>query len=1011
MKNILYTLALLFVSVLVTAQTTTENYIKSTTAQVPVTTEAALNALPADDKIETITYFDGLGRPIQSIAKQAGGDREDIITPMVYDQFGRQIKDYLPYARSNSSLDYELPAALMIDLNNQYLAKYASDLDANLPNPFSEKVLEASPLNRVLEQAAPGQDWAVGNGHTIKFDYQTNEIDEVRLFTVTHPGGNTEATQLVDEGHYNAYTLYKTITKDENWTAADGNNHTTEEFKNKQGQVVLKRTYNDNQAHDTYYVYDDYGNLSFVLPPEGTDMISPSGTIDTTALDGLCYQYHYDGRNRLIEKKIPGKGWEHIVYDKLDRPVMTQDAVQREDKQWLFTKYDAFGRVVYTGLWQSGPYFNPERSILQQTMDVTTNPLNEERLTTPINVGGATLYYTNQSELHSNVNQIYTVNYYDDYEVGNLIVFNPANGSGTWEGMTATANVKGLPTVSQVRILDSSTGSGQTQWTTTATYYDELGRPWETHVKNDYLNTEDWVLNKLDFTGKVLKTATNHTKDGNSIDIVDTYTYDHVGRLLTQIQTVSPLGGIQGAPEQIVKNHYDDLGQLSHKNVGGDPNTTGLQRVDYQYNIRGWLTSVNNGAVNGTDLFGFRLRYTDHIQAQGESLYNGNISEMEWRSANDNKIRRYTYHYDDLNRITKANFSGQSTNGVSVWANYRLDLVSYDKNGNILGLRRRGLVEADVNYDNIDLLSYTYAPKSNQLLSVSDTKTSDGFNDGNTVGNDYAYDVNGNMTEDLNKGIEEIHYNHLNLPTEVGIESDDHEGVIEYVYDATGVKLAKLIEDITNNSHTTTEYAGGFIYENGQLKMFPTAEGYVELDANGNGNFNYVYQYKDHLGNIRLTYADSDGNNTIDASTEIIEEKNYYPFGLQHKGYNVVINGQEFPYKFNGKEHQEELGLNTYDFGARNYDPAIGRWFNIDPMADKMRSWSPYNFAFNNPMLYVDPDGMFPIIIHLRSFAPFKTFGPGMAWGGRVFKIHSGRPQFFLTLRPDPAQGRENHNT
>ncbi len=108
---------------------------------------------------------------------------------------------------------------------------------------------------------------------------------------------------------------------------------------------------------------------------------------------------------------------------------------------------------------------------------------------------------------------------------------------------------------------------------------------------------------------------------------------------------------------------------------------------------------------------------------------------------------------------------------------------------------------------------------------------------------------------------------------------------------------------------------------------------------------------------------------------------NYYPFGLEQQGYN---GGQDadHPYGFNGKELSEELGLDTYDFGARNYDAALGRWMNLDPLADKMRSNSPYNYAFNNPVLFVDPDGMFPIVIHVRSFAPFKSFGPFYAWKG-----------------------------
>ncbi len=166
-------------------------------------------------------------------------------------------------------------------------------------------------------------------------------------------------------------------------------------------------------------------------------------------------------------------------------------------------------------------------------------------------------------------------------------------------------------------------------------------------------------------------------------------------------------------------------------------------------------------------------------------------------------------------------------------------------------------------------------------------------------------------------------------------------------------------------SHTIpvkiTSYAGNYIYEKESttesLQFFSHPEGYVEKNGS---NFNYVYQYKDHLGNVRLSYADTDNNGIIDANSEIISEKNYYPFGLKHKGYNNAIIGRDHKYGYGNKEEQDELGLDWIDITARNYDPALGRWMNIDPLAEMMRRHSPYNFAFDNPIYFVDPDGMMP---------------------------------------------------
>ncbi|WP_109436435.1 RHS repeat domain-containing protein [Aquimarina sp. AU119] len=183
-------------------------------------------------------------------------------------------------------------------------------------------------------------------------------------------------------------------------------------------------------------------------------------------------------------------------------------------------------------------------------------------------------------------------------------------------------------------------------------------------------------------------------------------------------------------------------------------------------------------------------------------------------------------------------------------------------------------------------------------------------------------------------------------------------GNITYIYDATGAKLKKIAP--SGSSLTETEYAGNYIYKNDNLEFFNHPEGYVEpVIASGSAaisSFDYVYQYKDHLGNIRLSYKDADGDGII-TQNEIVEEKNYYPFGLQHKGYNNTITGREHNYGYNSKEEQNELGLEWLDYGARNYDASLGRWMNLDPLANKYYPISPYAYVANNPIMFIDPDG------------------------------------------------------
>jgi len=139
-----------------------------------------------------------------------------------------------------------------------------------------------------------------------------------------------------------------------------------------------------------------------------------------------------------------------------------------------------------------------------------------------------------------------------------------------------------------------------------------------------------------------------------------------------------------------------------------------------------------------------------------------------------------------------------------------------------------------------------------------------------------------------------------------------------------------------------------------------------------------VYQYKDHLGNVRLSYADYNGDGSINPTTEILEENNYYPFGLKHQGYNQIANAYRNEaaekYKYNGKEFQDELGLDWYDYHARNYDPAIGRFTSVDPLAEQFPSWNPYTYTFNNPIRFTDPTGMAPddIIVGQKYQAQFN---------------------------------------
>ncbi|WP_234420915.1 DUF6443 domain-containing protein, partial [Aquimarina sp. Aq78] len=1049
-----------------------KNYIHSTVPQTAMTIaqmEAVncTNINDIDKTIESVTYFDGLGRPIQQRAIKASRDGKDIVTHITYDAYGRQDKQYLPFEASNTIGSYK-DIDVNTDINQYYKDTYTADFpgitNANLGevNAYSESVFEKSPLNRVIEQGAPGKAWKADHDsdtdHTIKFDWDTNVTNEVVYFKVNFTGDDTEKPTLVKDGHYDPNQLYVTITKDENWTPTDGNNHTTKEYKDKLGRVILKRTYANVgapsvvEAHDTHYVYDRFGNLTYVVPPK---VDTSTTSISATELAELCYQYKYDYRNRLIEKKIPGKDKEYIVYNTLDQPIMTQDANLKAANAWLYTKYDAFGRVAYTGKITDAR----NRAVIQADATTYSDVLWVERIA-PVLVDGVQLYYNDGGYPKVTNATLLTINYYGDYTVlGSEDAF--FNAPATVYGVTPRAQTKSLPVVSKVRVLETL------DWITTVTYYDTKSRPIYVASKNEYLNTTDVIETKLDFVGKVEETTTTHIKDSHAaIVTTDTFTYDHMGRALTQTQKINTQD-----PEVIAANTYDALGQLVSKKVGN-----ALQDIHYKYNVRGWLKGINDVNNLGNDLFAFGINYNTTTENLGAAdLYNGNISETTWKTVSDNTKRGYGYQYDALNRITK----GRSSDG-----HYDLASVSYDKVGNITNLTRDGWQNSTV-FTDMDILSYTY-DAGNKLLSVADigNKTY-GFKDGTNTNDDFVYDANGNMIQDQNKGITGITYNHLNLPKTVTVNNTDHNGNISYIYDATGAKLKKIATE--GSSLIETEYAGNYVYKNGNLEFFNTSEGYVEQHSDG---FKYIYQYKDHLGNIRLSYNKGGNktflNDTFDSSTDgwggggvsatngrlgvkvrymysgtnkkiiqsfsagetikikfkldangkgykmrvlvneinaanastgwysagdaaegnfeatyqikqdaaklniklgltsciaaeeeiylddisvlqeteegiiVQQEKNYYPFGLQHQGYNFAVNGRKHNYGFGGKEEQDELGLGWIDITARNYNPALGRWMNLDPLAEKMRRHSPYNYAFDNPIYFVDPDGKMP---------------------------------------------------
>ncbi|MES2112736.1 MAG: DUF6443 domain-containing protein [Bacteroidota bacterium] len=951
--------------ILNTAATASVNYIATSTFRnsgvTSITGPAQLAAMNTCDVMQTVEYMDGLGRPIQTVHVKGSPLDKDVVQPVAYDQFGREATKYLPYAAASADGSYK--ATALTDQLSFYNPAGTPGTQTQLPGgiphtatPYGVVNFEPSPLNRVLEQGAPGDAWQPNAtnpdlSHTARISYTANDLTAITTvastlqalqYTVAVAADGTRTLTNAGTTAYDAGTLYVTITKDENWQAADGRAGTTQEFKDRLGRVVLKRVFNKKtdgtlQMLSTYYVYDDFGELCFVLPPGA---LPDNGTISPTTLDFLCYQYRYDERNRMVEKKLPGKGKEFMAYNKLDQLVMMQDANQRStaNQQWTVTKYDALGRPVVTGLYtHNGSVANTEyRTTIQSAVTANAN-LWETRIT-----GGngyntsAGLYVAFPTVLATTL----SVNYYDDYSIPNLP---SAYDKHTETGMSQMT--QSLPTASLVKVLDGTTGSSNMLWT--VTYYDDFGRnirSFGQHFKGGVvsLNNYDEVNYVYNFTNTLdNSTRTNYINNAgakvSSVTVRTDFDYDHMDRKTNTWETINS--------NKILLSRvtYNEVGQLIDKKLhSADNGSTFLQSVDYRYNSRGWLKSINNATLTSVpyinddtnDAYGEELTYDDY-SVTGLKQYNGNISSVSWQSkvpagSSVTQIKQsYEYTYDRTNRLTLANYT---TAGLTGQYN---EAPAYDVMGNIISLNRfQGNATTA-----IDQLVYTYANSgmSNRLDTVADNSSNDLGQKGGTT--TYSYDPNGNLHTD-DKKLLTYNYNFLNLPSSV-VKTGAGAGTIAYIYDADGRKLRKAM------TGANRDYINGIEYNaSGTIDFIQTEEGRAR--PNG-GSYFYEYALKDHLGNTRVLIA-QDGT--------ISQQADYYAFGMElSRGMNVVFSPDN-KYKYNGKELQDELGMNLYDYGARFYDPVVARWLVVDPLAEQDRGWSPYNYVLNNPVRLIDPDGM-----------------------------------------------------
>lgn len=874
-----------------------KNYIVTLTPRKETSSVAYLN-----DKVTnyeganvqvSIQYMDGMGRPDQEVKYQASPLKKDLVSVQEYSALTFLEKSWLPAVISTKG-SYWTPGSVMAQAKT----------DNSDAMPYSSFLYEEPVYMRKCEEYGPGQQW-YNYRRPVKTEYLTNIAADASLNCILYKvNGTGKNTTLAQSGNYPSGDLFIVRTTDEDQNQSYS-------FSDKLGRQLLTRQVSQGVNHDTYYVYDDFNNLCFVLSPNVQDKGNEED-IKQNRLDELAYQYKYDFRNRCVSKKLPGSTSSLYVYDKADQLIFSQDGNQKSRGEWSFSIPDALGRTVITGT-------------CSDTIPVTGKNVKAEFASNGtykgynIQVSGSVRQLTGYKLL--------SVNYYDNYDYqgkNNFPIYSydsskESSGFGKRFNASTGYEAKGLLTGRITAVLEK--GGAEMLYTTN--YYDNRSQLIQRHVSN-YLDGKEVEYVGYNFVGQTIKQMHVHTASGKPTRTETyTYDYDHTGRLLTIKYKLDALSEVL-----LVNNTYDELGRLSSKSFHGAATKT----LTYAYNVRSWLTGITGAK------FSQNLYYADGTNTT--KCFNGNISSMTWKGS-DGVVRGYKMNYDGLSRMTNAIY-GETSAISSNLDRFTEKISGYDKNGNIKALQRYGQTSASA-YGLIDNLTFTL--NGNQLNRVDDAVAASAYNnsfefkDAVKQAGEYAYDANGNLTKDLNKDITGITYNVLNLPSVVTFKDGS---TITYTYTADGTKL-RTINKIGSAS-TTTDYCGNVIYENSTAKQLLIEGGYVSLSDN-----KFHYYLKDHQGNNRAVI-----NQT---GTTAEETNHYYPFG------GVFASSENVqPYKYNGKEYDAKKGLNWYDYGARRYDAALGRFITVDPLAEKYYPISSYIYCLNNPIKYIDAHGMTPRI-------------------------------------------------
>jgi len=970
----------LALSCLVQAQTPTpsinRSYIVSYAPNIPISStsnESCQQTCPV------VQYLDGLGRPEETIAIGQSPLGHDIVTHTLYDICGRSYRNSLPFCLEKNTTGNTNKGAFVPEssISSKSYLCYHGDADG-IPYDsrlFSYTFYENSPLNREVKDLGPGYNWNVNNKVVEHYRYSNNQSDSLKVNKYIVQSDNS----LMKSGTYATGLLSVQCDIDED-------RHKTWTFKDSQGRVLLTRTYSTGY-HNTYYIYDEFNQLTYVLPPLASDGLTTDNLSwnaynknNVTYINKYGYYYRYDDQGNCIVKKLPGASPQYMVYDKLNRLVLSQDGNQRTGSSsysnWTFYKYDPMGRLIMKGIIPLSKTLDVDDLVSSYRYSI----VKETYTKNTANYGYSNSYFSSRSKL-------FQVSYYDNYSfLSNSGMAANCKDTINWHSNDALGARYGDTTnlVSSNGLLTGSIdflSSSQNVKKYTAFYYDQEGRVVQ---KNSTSFNGGYSMDRYsylyDFKGHIIHVRHRQKAGSKLITEGTKYEYDHAGR-----QTITRhYVGSEAAAIITSTNTYNELGQLATKTYGNN-----LETQTYTYNIRGWLKKIE-GTMFSEQLYyekdssGINGYFNGNIKQASYKNLTGNIHVAGWKNIPglwSTTTRTFNYTYDNLNRLRSSILKSNSNNFS--------ESIYYDKNGNITNIIRYGikqhnwidpatkLIPSHV-CGKIDDLATSY--DGNKLLNVYDYLND--YNQLFTGGQDhknnvaypanYSYDSIGNMTSNLDKKIATIKYNYLNLPDTIQMQNGC---MTAYNYDlSTGEKISAYSrvfigstvtmpvgQTLYNNNVGFDEnafnqgygesYYDNIVYKNGVQKKILTSDGMLMNTGTGSSPvYNRQYFLKDHLGNVRVVF---------DENGIVKQVSNYYPLGMEYGESSEDQTEMTYQdYQFGGKEFERDFELNMYDFGARNYDATIGRWSTMDPLMELDYSVTPYNYCLNNPINKTDPTGL-----------------------------------------------------